>query len=148
MYLSHSRLGPSEADFWRFSRHVEDIPHSKCTHSGIIRTYCASATPSSTKQIVRLAAPRRTPIHYISLAGVISASVLTGTAASAAAYAPLVDGSNGIFVSRWASDQSIEKATATLGTSVSMHRFTPAEKVFETTTSLLDEFVRFTDYHV
>ena len=101
---------------------------------------------SSTKQIVRLAAPRRRPIHSISSAGVVPASALTGTAASAAAYAPLIDGSNGIFVSRWASDQSLEKATATLGTSVSMHRFTPAEKGFKTMTPVLDEFVRFTDH--
>lgn len=60
--------------------------------------------------------------------------------------APPVDGSNGYVASRWASEQSLEKAAAALGIPVSIHRFTLAEKGLKATTPVLDEFVRLTDH--
>ena len=145
--LSQPWLGLSEPDYWMLSRHVDVILHSGAVHSfwdnyNLLRL----SNVFSTKEIIKLAAPRRIPIHYISSAGVVPTSALTSTAASAAAYAPPVDGSNGYVASRWASEQSLEKAAAALGIPVSIHRFTPAEKGLKATTPVLDEFVRLADH--
>ena len=146
--LSQSWLGLSEADFWMLSRHVDVIMHSGATHSlwdnyHVLRP----ANVSSTKQLIKLAAPRRIPIHYISSAAVVpAADTDKRTGASVAEHPPPVDGSDGYVASRWASERSLEKAAAVLGVPVSIHRFTPAEKVSsKSTTPVLEEFVRLAD---
>ena len=146
--LSQSWLGLSEADFWMLSRQVDVIMHSGATHS-LWDNYhlLRPINVSSTKQIIKLAAPRRIPIHYISSTAVVSADTNNRTGASVAEYAPPVDGSDGYVASRWASERSLGKAAAVLGIPVSIHRFTPAENVSSKSTApVFEEFVRLADH--
>ena len=145
--LSQPWLGLPEAEFWALSHQVDVI-----LHLGAVRSFWDNyqvlrpTNVSSTKQLIKLAALRRIPIHYTSSAGVVPAGTSTSTAASVAAHPPPVDGSNGYVASRWASERSLEKAAATLGVPVSIHRFTPVvDGSRKSIKPVLEEFVRFAD---
>lgn len=145
--LSQPWLGLPEAEFWALSHQVDVI-----LHLGAVRSFWDNyqvlrpTNVSSIKQLIKLAAPRRIPIHYTSSAGVVPPGTSTSTAASVAAHPPPVDGSNGYVASRWASERSLEKAAATLGVPVSIHRFTPVvDGSRKPTKPVLEEFVRFAD---
>lgn len=88
------------------------------------------------------AAPRHVPIHYISTIGVFPGE--STDAVSAAAFTPPVDGSNGYVSSRWASEQILERSSASLGVPSSIYRFLPAAKL-DSPKDVLDEFIRFVD---
>ena len=142
--LSTPLLGLSEDEFRALSSQVDVI-----LHMGAMRSFWDNyhmLRPSNvhpTKELVKLAAPRHIPIHYISTVGVLP----QGTAAdavSAAAYVPPVDGTNGYVASRWASERILERSAASLGLSTSVYRFLPSAQQVSPKREL-DEFVRFID---
>jgi hybrid polyketide synthase/nonribosomal peptide synthetase ACE1 len=97
--LSLPRLGLSESVFKTLSGEVDVI-----LHMGAARSFWDNyqvlrpSNVSATKELVKLATPRRVPIHYISSAGVLPRGV--NVAKSVAAYVPSTDGSNGYVASR------------------------------------------------
>ncbi|KAL8725084.1 MAG: hypothetical protein Q9166_007578 [cf. Caloplaca sp. 2 TL-2023] len=144
--LSTPLLGLSEDQFRALSSQVDVI-----LHMGAVRSFWDNYNvlrPSNvhpTKELVKLAAPRRIPIHYISAIDVLPKGKATADAAvSAAAYIPLVDGTDGYVASRWASECILERSTASLGVSSSIYRFLPAAQQ-PSSKRVLDELVRFVD---
>ncbi|GAB1314574.1 hypothetical protein MFIFM68171_04784 [Madurella fahalii] len=108
-----------------------------------------------TRELVRLAAPRRIPIHFVSTSGVLPRDqLLTAGAAvpsSAAPHVPPVDGSDGYVASKWASERLLERSGAgPLAVPSFIHRMLPssAEAPAQPAASkqqALDEFVRCVD---
>ncbi|KAL8801632.1 MAG: hypothetical protein Q9182_004317 [Xanthomendoza sp. 2 TL-2023] len=137
-------LGLSEDDFKALSRDVDVI-----LHMGALRSFWDSyqvIRPSNvhpTKELIKLAAPRRIPIHYISTIGVLPWGS-TVDAVSAAPFSPPVDGTNGYVASRWTSERVLERSAASLGIPATIYRFL-SSKEQSTSQTVLDELVRFVD---
>ncbi|KGO65245.1 Acyl transferase/acyl hydrolase/lysophospholipase [Penicillium italicum] len=145
--LSAQSLGLTEQEFRALSDEVDVI-----LHMGAVRSFWDNyhiLRPSNlypTKELVKLAAPRLIPIHYVSTAGVFPRGE-TLLPRSASAYVPTLDGTDGYVASRWASEQVIERAATSLGLPTWVHRFVPsAQKALPGSNKQeLDEFIRFVD---
>lgn len=142
--LSAPLLGLSEDKFLALSSQVDVI-----LHMGAVRSFWDNyqvLRPSNvhpTKELVKLAAPRQIPIHYISTVGVLPRGTAED-AVSAAAHIPPIDGSNGYVATRWASERILERSAASLGLTTSIYRFLPSLQQ-PSPKQELDEFVRFVD---
>ncbi|PGH21386.1 hypothetical protein AJ80_03303 [Polytolypa hystricis UAMH7299] len=142
--LSAPLLGLSEDEFRTLATEVDVI-----LHMGAVRSFWDNyhaLRPSNvqpTKELVKLAAARRIPIHYISTVGVLPQGSPTD-AVSAADHAPAVDGTNGYVATRWASERILERSAVRLGLPTSVHRFLPSTQQ-ASSKQVLDEFVRFVD---
>jgi hybrid polyketide synthase / nonribosomal peptide synthetase ACE1 len=143
--LSAPLLGLSEDEFRALSSQVDVI-----IHMGAARSFWDNyhvLRPSNvhpTKELVKLAAPRRVSIHYISTVGVLPRETAAEDAVSAAAHVPPVDGTNGYVATRWASERILERSAASLGLPTSVYRFLPSAQQ-PSPKRELDEFVRFVD---
>lgn len=93
------------------------------------------------RDIVKLATPRRVPVHYVSTAGVLGSGA---GEVSAAGNVPASDGSNGYVASRWASERILEKASEEFGVPGGVYRFLPATDG-TMDEKLVEEFVRVVD---
>lgn len=147
--LSLPRLGLSEGEFSKLASQVDVI-----LHLGGVRSFwdnyhvLRTSNVSSTKEVIKLAAPRKIPIHYISTVGVLPRDAeLTAAATSAASYVPLTDGTNGYVASRWASERILERSEEALGVPSTIYRFLPAAKEVEKQVpqEVLDEIIRVVD---
>ncbi|PVI03762.1 hypothetical protein DM02DRAFT_696056 [Periconia macrospinosa] len=124
--LSEPFLGLSEADFKTLAGSVDSI-----LHMGSVRSFWDNyhllrpSNVSSTKQIVRMAAARNIPIHYVSSAGVLQSGAYEN-AESVSDYPPPKDGSNGYIATRWVCEQILDRANKQLCVPVRIHRFTEA----------------------
>ncbi|KAK8016704.1 hybrid NRPS/PKS enzyme [Apiospora rasikravindrae] len=143
--LVSPRLGLSQETFKVLASEVDVI-----LHLGAVRSFWDNyhtlrpINVNPTKEVVKLAGPRKIPVHYISTFGVLLRD--STAAASAASNPPATDGSNGYVASRWASERILERASETLGVPVSVNRFLPTPEDNTTTPKeILDEFVRFVD---
>ncbi|KAH7110008.1 hypothetical protein B0J13DRAFT_462668, partial [Dactylonectria estremocensis] len=98
--------------------------------------------------LVKLAAPRRVPIHYISTFGVLPPDE-AAHAGSASTYVPPRDGSNGYAASKWAGERILERSAEDLGASSCVYRLLPAHHHPEQQSlqkqDLLDAFLGFVD---
>ncbi|KAI8950362.1 hybrid PKS-NRPS protein [Xylaria longipes] len=124
--LGATRLGLSEDDFARLADTVDAIVHNGATVS-FLQTYQSLRGPnvSSTGELVRMALPRRIPLHYLSTAGI--ARLVPGADAitektSLAAFPPPADGSDGYVASKWASEQMLRKVSRAHRLPVRVHR--------------------------
>ncbi|KAI1172111.1 hypothetical protein F4777DRAFT_593117 [Nemania sp. FL0916] len=124
--LSAVRLGLSEEDFALLADTVDAIVHNGATVS-FLQTYQSLRGPnvSSTRELIRMALPRRIPLHYLSTAGI--ARLVPGADAitektSLVAFPPPVDGSDGYVASKWASEQTLRKVSRKHGLPVHIHR--------------------------
>jgi hybrid polyketide synthase/nonribosomal peptide synthetase ACE1 len=87
-----------------------------------------AANVTSTKELIRLAASRRIPLHYVSTAGVAElTNLLALREVSVAEYIPPV-GASGNTTSKWASEVVLEKASAKFEIPVTIHRPTSVVK--------------------
>lgn len=138
--LSAPLLGLSEGEFRDLSGQVDVI-----LHMGAVRSFWDNynilrrSNVHPTKELVKLAIPRRVPIHYISTVGVLPREIGTD-AVSAAAHAPPLDGTNGYVATRWASERILERS----GLPATVVRFLPSAQKASPKQEL-DEFVRFVD---
>ena len=105
-----------------------------------------------TKELVKLAAARGIPIHFVSTSGVLTPeeAMAPGPACSAAAREPPVDGSDGYIASKWASERVLERSAARpLAVPSYIYRLLPssaqAHSQPEQKRQILDEFVRCID---
>ena len=121
-------------------------------HMGAVRSFWDNyhvLRPSNVapvKELVKLAAPRHVPIHYISTVGVLGND--NTEAVSAAANLPPTDGSEGYVASKWAGERILERAAAELGVPSKVYRFLPHndERGNEAKREkLLDDFVKYTE---
>ncbi|KAF3768882.1 hypothetical protein M406DRAFT_10616, partial [Cryphonectria parasitica EP155] len=128
--LTLPRLGLSEPTFTALSNEVDVILHMGAARSFWDNYHTLRPTnTSATRELVRLAAARRIPIHFTSSAGVLAQAQgnipCNATPASAAGNIPPTDGSNGYVASKWASERILERAAEAWGLPVLIHRFTP-----------------------
>lgn len=144
--LSWPLLGLTEDEFRTLAGEVDVILHLGGTRSfwdnyNVLRP--SNVLP--TKELVKLAGPRRVPIHYISTIGVLPREIATADGVSAASYLPPSDGSNGYVATRWASERILQRSQEDLGIPSSIYRFLPSTRQEPSPKELLDEFVRFVD---
>lgn len=127
--LTETKLGLSDKSFSTLSRHVDVIIHSGANRS-FWDYYQQLRLPNlaSTKELARLACPRRIPVHFISSGGVLQLPEAANprTASSLASFHPPVDGSMGYVASKWSSETYLENASQALGLPIHIHRVTPA----------------------
>lgn len=151
--LSVPLLGLAEDEFRVLSNEVDVI-----LHMGAVRSFWDSyhvLRPSNvhpTKELIKLAAPRRIPIHFISTSGVLAQEALhvagaAGAASSAAANAPPADGTEGYLATKWASERILERSAASLAVPSFIYRLLPSAQVQSdhSKREVLDEFIRCVD---
>ncbi|KAI0141789.1 putative hybrid NRPS/PKS enzyme [Xylariaceae sp. FL1272] len=97
-----------------------------------------------TKELVKLAAAGKVPIHFISTAAVFGDNN-SHDSVSAAACTPALDGANGYTATKWASERILDRSSAELGVPSFIHRFAPATTHESASTELLDLFAHYTD---
>ncbi|KAI1637132.1 hypothetical protein F4809DRAFT_640890 [Biscogniauxia mediterranea] len=127
--LAAPRLGLSADTFAALAASADLVIHSGAKRS-FWDSYYELRGPNvlSTREVLRLAAPRRAPVHFLSTSGVLllsDAIDAAGPASSVAAFPPPVDGSEGYVTSKWASEVLLERAGRAAGLPVLIHRFTP-----------------------
>ncbi|KAF2281157.1 uncharacterized protein EI97DRAFT_472412 [Westerdykella ornata] len=145
--LSSPFLGLDEDKFRHLAEEVDVILHMGAARSFWDNYHALrSSNFASTKELIKLATPRRIPIHYTSTAGVLSSEETVHGAASSSARnnVPPTDGSNGYVATRWASECVLERSTETLDIPTSVYRFLPASRP-QDPRHVMDEFVRFVD---
>ncbi|KAF5861957.1 hypothetical protein ETB97_012280 [Aspergillus alliaceus] len=131
--LAAPRLGLSDETFKSLSSNIDLIIHAGTSRS-IFDGYqiLRGANVDSTKELVKLAAPRQIPFHFIS----------SGTVLSLGRSTPPFGGSEGYTASKWVSEQYLAKAATQLGIPVAVHRITSPleEPTFQVTDSLVEHF--------
>lgn len=144
--LTAPLLGLSADDFFRMSNQVDVI-----LHMGAMRSFWDNyqalrlTNVNATSELIKLAAPRRVPIHYISTVGVLPwATARADSPMSAAFNVPPTDGSNGYIASRWASERMLERSAENMGVPISIYRFLPSAQ-HASSKQVLDQLVRFVD---
>ena len=151
--LSAPLLGLTEDEFRALSNEVDVI-----LHMGAVRSFWDSyhvlrpTNVYSTKELVRLAAPRRIPIHFISTSGVLAREDLgvagaVEAASSAAANPPPADGTEGYLATKWASERILERSAVSLAVPSFIYRLLPSAQAQSdhSKREVLDEFVRCVD---
>lgn len=143
--LSSPLLGLSEEAFHELARKADAI-----LHIGAARSFWDSyhvlrpINVISTKNILKMAAPRRVPIHYLSTGAVLGGEA-TNIATSASQYIPANDGSNGYTATRWVSERLLERSALELGIPSSVYRFLPTNKPDAAPKAVLEDFMRCAD---
>ncbi|KAI3336268.1 putative hybrid NRPS/PKS enzyme [Xylariaceae sp. AK1471] len=141
--LSTPLLGLSTEDFVDLASQVDVI-----LHMGAARSFWDNYNvlrPSNvhpTKELVKLAAAGKVPIHFISTAAVFGDNDSIDSV-SAADSAPALDGTNGYTATKWASERILERSGATLGVPSSIYRFAPATTNEPASTELLNLFAHY-----
>ncbi|KAF2185492.1 polyketide synthetase [Zopfia rhizophila CBS 207.26] len=117
-------FGLSTAELFRIFNEADAIIHNGAdvSHMESYRTL-KSANFESTKQLLKLALPRRIPFHFVSTAGV---ALLSGLEefheSSVAPYRPPSTSTDGYTVTKWCSERLLEKASEQYEISVWIHR--------------------------
>lgn len=125
--LSAELLGLPEPVFRDLASRVDAVVHLGAVR-GFFDNYhlLRPANVSPARELVRLAAPRRIPIHFVSTAGVLPRHECTAAAAvSASQYVPAEDGDDGYAASKWASERILERAAGEMGVPSTIYRFVP-----------------------
>ncbi|KAF2138629.1 uncharacterized protein K452DRAFT_234185 [Aplosporella prunicola CBS 121167] len=123
--LNHPTLSLDEETAASLASTVDLFIHNGADVS-FLKTYDSLRAPNvgSTKSLVRLAAPRKVPIHYISSAvvGRMIPFAESFAEVSVKDFAPPQDYADGYGTSKWVSEVLLEKANAELGIPVCIHR--------------------------
>lgn len=122
--LSLPRCGLSEAKATSIFNSADAILHNGADVS-FLKTYSSLRAPnlSSTKELVKLALPRRIPFHFIST-GTVGKFNKTDSLApeSLASFPPEPPFTDGYAASKWASEVFLEKTNGQLGLPTFIHR--------------------------
>ncbi|KAK4065844.1 uncharacterized protein Triagg1_8396 [Trichoderma aggressivum f. europaeum] len=144
--LSSPLLGLSKEEFNELSSTADAI-----LHMGAARSFwdsyhvLRSINVAPTSDLVKLAAPRRVPIHYISTVSLFggATAALDGRAVSAAVHPPPTDGSSGYAATSWASERILGRSAADFGVPSSIYRLCPATLRQDAPQALLDEITHY-----
>ena len=122
--LAAPRLGLSIDFFEELSQNVDRVIHNGADVS-FLKAYNTLERTNfgSTKELARLAASRKIPIHFVSTAGV--ASFIDGDELPQvfiSAHQPPVDGHAGYAASKWACEKYLEECSQELDIPVWVHR--------------------------
>ncbi|GME27721.1 hypothetical protein AJ80_04881 [Neofusicoccum parvum] len=130
--LAQPLLGLAEADFTTLAAEVDVIFHAGANRSFWDSYYELRATNvHAVKEMVRIAAPRRIPIHFMS----------SGEVVAYGAGTPPVDGSDGYVSSKWAAERVLQKAAAEAGVEVVLHRPVKSDDAAAAPLEALDELM-------
>lgn len=149
--LSLPLLGLSEGEFRDLAGQVDVV-----LHLGAVRAFWDTyhmLRPTNVdpiKELIKLAAPRRIPIHFVSTSSVLPREEvhLAGPASSAVAHEPPSDGSDGYVATKWASERLLERSAADPALAVPsfVYRLLPSSSAQTQTEQskqqVLDEFMR------
>lgn len=147
--MSAPCFGMSEAEFNELAEQADIIVHSGANRSFFdYFQLLKGSNYTSTRSIVRLAASRKIPVHFISSGGVLNLDAdgqgnndaITHAATSVEGQPPK-DGSEGYVSSKWASEKHLEKASSQLGVPVTIHRVVPAGDGAEPTEAMFEDLV-------
>ncbi|KAK1990307.1 acetyl-CoA synthetase-like protein [Colletotrichum falcatum] len=122
--LTRTNLGMSQPEADDVFKDIDVIIHNgaEVSHMKSYRSLRA-ANVSSTMEIVSLATDRRTPIHYISTAGVTRlGGAVVQSESSLASFHPPIDGSDGYVASKWASEVFLERVSKRKSWPIWIHR--------------------------
>jgi nucleoside-diphosphate-sugar epimerase len=122
--LSQPRLGLSEADARAIFGGADAVIHNGADTSHLkFFPAVQLANVGSTRQLVRLALPRRIPFHYVSSvgAGLFQVTDILHPV-SAADSSPPDDGSHGYMASKWTCERFLERVNERYGLDVWIHR--------------------------
>ncbi|KAI9738829.1 MAG: putative Hybrid PKS-NRPS biosynthetic cluster [Cirrosporium novae-zelandiae] len=146
--LTGPLLGLSEKEFGALASEVDVI-----IHSGANRSFWDSyqllrqVNVMSTKALLKLALPRKIPIHFMSSGGVLDFNIARNVKNESEVSViglPPTDGSNGYVASKWASEKCLENAAKNLGLPVWIHRPLPViSKQNDLSEPVLQEFLHF-----
>lgn len=147
--MSAPLFGMAEADFNQLAEEADIIVHSGANRSFFdYFQLLKGSNYTSTRSIVRLAAARKIPVHFISSGGVLNLDAdekgfndATTHAATSVEAQPPKDGSEGYVSSKWASEKHLEKASSQLGVPVTIHRVVPAGDGAEPTEAMFQDLV-------
>lgn len=129
--LAQPQLGLDDADFKTLSE-VDVIFHAGANRSFWDSYYELRATNVySVKELIRIAAPRKIPIHFMSSGEIIAYGSET----------PPVDGSDGYVSSKWAAEKVLQKAAAQAGIEVVVHRPMKSDEAPAAPVGALDELM-------
>lgn len=137
--LSSAQLGLDQEMIDYFTANVDLIIHSGARRSFWDSYYELRGTNVlSTKELVRIATPRKIPIQFLSTSGVLllNKSIDGELEASVRDFKPPNAGEEGYVASKWASEVLLENVARELDIPVRIHRFTPRTKPNEKQTSL------------
>ena len=152
--LSLPLLGLGVDEFVQLADQIDVV-----LHLGAVRSFWDNyhmlrpTNVHSTKELVKLAAARHIPIHFVSTSGVLTPDevMAPGPVCSVAARRPPVDGSNGYIASKWASECLLERSAASpLAVPSFIYRLLPSSaqahsQPEHSKRQILDEFVRCID---
>ncbi|KAI6713206.1 hypothetical protein JHW43_004291 [Diplocarpon mali] len=122
--LASPRLGLTDAQFTELSKKADRIIHNGCDVS-FLKSYksLSSSNLGSTKELVRLAMVRKTPLHFVSTAGVASFIPEQDLGERfIPTYTPPTDGSMGYAASKWAGEKYLLAASEQCDLPVWVHR--------------------------
>lgn len=147
--LALTLLGLNADEFSVLAGEVDTI-----LHLGAVRSFWDNyhvlrrSNVGSVKELMKLAAPRHVPIHFISTVGVLpqDADLDLLEASSAALHVPPSEGGNGYVSSKWAGERVLERAGEVSGVPSRIYRFLPAslEQPLQKQ-ELMDAFLRLVD---
>ncbi|RYP16125.1 hypothetical protein DL765_005326 [Monosporascus sp. GIB2] len=150
--LSLPLLGLEQEGFYALAAEVDVV-----LHLGAARAFWDNyrvlqpANVHSTRELVKLAARRRVPIHFVSSGGVLPREGAEA-ASSAAAYEPPANGSDGYVATKWASERLLERSAGSVDLAVQsfIYRLLPAQQKGQqqpehAKQQVLDEFARCID---
>ncbi|KAI8623712.1 putative hybrid NRPS/PKS enzyme [Xylariaceae sp. FL1651] len=143
--LAAPLLGLSTGDFVDLASQVDVILHMGASRSfwdnyNVLRP----SNVHPTKELIKLAATGKIPIHFISTAAVFGDNSSIDNV-SAADSMPALDGTNGYTATKWASERILERSSVTLGVPSSIYRFAPAAANEPASTELLNQFAHYVD---
>ncbi|KAL3474076.1 lovastatin nonaketide synthase [Aspergillus californicus] len=130
--LLDERLGLADEQFDFLAGNVDVIIHSAANRSfwdnyQIMRQ--SNVLPAHT--LIRLAAPRKVPIHFMSSAAIhlFSGKTDEDYPETQALHPPPADGKEGYLASKWAAEKVLENASSKYGFTVYIHRPGPVGQV-------------------
>jgi hybrid polyketide synthase / nonribosomal peptide synthetase ACE1 len=126
--LAKAQLGLPTSDLTHLASTTDAIIHCGATRLNW-ETFesMVAVNVTSTRELIRLAAPRRVPIHFVSSGGVFPADVAPSER-SAASHVPPRVGVDGYVASKWASEQMLERSARDIGLPVHIYRTVRADE--------------------
>ncbi|PSR77536.1 hypothetical protein BD289DRAFT_494214 [Coniella lustricola] len=141
--LTMALLGLREDIFHDLASQGDLILHLGASRSVWDKYHVLRATNlQSTKELIKMAAPRHIPIHFIST---IAAAANTTSSLATSSTPPSPDGANGYVASKWASERALTNAADSIGVPCTIYRFLPVEHHEAAPKQLIDELVGFVE---
>ncbi|OAA60067.1 Beta-ketoacyl synthase [Cordyceps fumosorosea ARSEF 2679] len=139
--LTAPLLGLDQNTFRTLASEADAILHLGASRSMWDSYHVLRATNVlSTRELIKMASPRRTPIHFVST---IAASATGDTSLAEPSPTPSSYSADGYVSTKWASERLLQRAWDELSVPSMTYRFLPGRSQAAAPPSLLNEIVRF-----